>query len=293
MTKVNLRAALGMIRAMLPLRALAATACLAAAFPLAASAQDTGTVHDAPFVPSPRAIVEEMLRLAAPGPRDTVADLGSGDGRLVIAAAKLFGARGIGVERDARLVAQSRAAAAAAGVGDRVEFLQQDLFATDLSAATVVTLYLTPNLNLRLRPALLRLRPGTRIVSHASGMGDWQPDRRTSLGKDVMLWVVPAEIAGRWRSRVGLDAGRQLELSIAQRFQALEVEARLDGRPARAWEAGLAGDRVSLVVVEDRRDAPGLYLEGRVSGRAIEGTVAEGVGTGGRAGVWRAERLPP
>lgn len=129
-------------------------------------------MHDAPYIPTPQVTVDEMLRLAGVGPDDIVYDLGSGDGRVVIAAATKFGARGVGVERDPALIAKSRAGAARAGAAERVRFLQQDLFATDLAEATVVTLYLSPNLNLRLRPALLGLKSGTRIVSHSSDLGD-------------------------------------------------------------------------------------------------------------------------
>jgi SAM-dependent methyltransferase len=172
-----------------------------------ASAQDPGPVYEAPYVPSPLSTVDEMLRLAKVGPNDIVYDLGAGDGRVVIAAAAKFGARGVGVEIDGELVAMARARAARAGVAGRVRFLQQDLFKTDLREATVVALYLAPNFNLQLRPALLDLAPGTRVVSHSSGMGDWRPDRRTAIRKDVLLWIVPAKVAGRWRARIGRGAG--------------------------------------------------------------------------------------
>src|SRR5512134_1137147 len=206
-----------------------------------AAAQDTGTVHPAPFIPSPPSTVDEMLRLAAVGPGDVVYDLGAGDGRVVIAAATKFSARGVGVEIDKRLVAQARQNAQRAGVADRVRFLEQDLFKTDLREATVVALYLSPNLNERLRPTLLALAPGTRVVSHSSGMGDWRPDRKTSIRKDVLLWIVPARVAGRWRSVPGAaQPARALELEIKQRFQEISVDARLDGAPAQVWEARVA-----------------------------------------------------
>ncbi len=256
-------------------------------------AQDTGPVHGAPFIPSGHATVDEMLRLAAVGPGDVVYDLGAGDGRVVIAAAAKFGARGVGVEIDARLVAQARQNAQRAGVADRVRFLQQDLFATDLRAATVVALYLSPNLNEKLRPTLLALAPGTRIVSHSSGMGDWQPDRKTSIRKDVLLWVVPARVAGRWRSVAGPgESGRVLELDIAQRYQRVSADARLDGAAAQVWEARLEGDRLSFVIVErvGTKDETALYYEGRVAGSHIEGRVARGVGKARAEHAWRAAR---
>ena len=159
-----------------------------------------GCIHpraDVPYVQTPHEVVAQMLRLAGVGRNDVVYDLGSGDGRLVIAAARDFGARGVGVEIDPRLVAQSVESARRAGVGDRVTFREQDLFQTDLADATVVTLYLSPALNLRLRPKLLReLRAGARIVSHDFDMGDWPPARALRVdvrerASQVYLWVVP------------------------------------------------------------------------------------------------------
>jgi len=254
-------------------------------------AQDTGPVHDAPFVASPPATVEEMLRLAAVGAEDMVYDLGSGDGRVVITAAARFGARGVGVERDGTLVDRSRINAARAGVFDRVRFLQQDLFATDLNEATVVTLYLSPNLNLKLRPALLRLKPGTRIVSHSSGLGDWRPDRKTSIRKDVLLWVVPAQVAGRWRAQLG-PGKRHLELQISQRFQEVSALAALEGTPAQVWEASLEADRLRFVIVENAggKAEIALYFEGRVQGAVIAGSVTRGAGRDRPVENWRAER---
>lgn len=255
------------------------------------AAQDTGPVHPAPYIPSPLATVDEMLRLAEVGPRDVVYDLGAGDGRVVIAAAAKFGARGVGVEIDARLVELARRNAQQAGVAAQVTFLAQDLFATDLREATVVALYLSPNLNEKLRPRLLALAPGTRVVSHSSGMGDWRPDRRTAIRKDVLLWIVPARVAGRWRALAGAGAWA-LELDIAQRFQDISVSARLDGAPVQVWEARLEADRLSFVVVErpgtDSETAH--YYAGRVSGSHIEGLVTRGVGKARAQHAWRAAR---
>jgi SAM-dependent methyltransferase len=258
-----------------------------------AAPQDTGTVFEAPYVPSPVSTVDEMLRLAGLGPADVVYDLGAGDGRVVIAAASKFGARGVGVEIDAELVAMARANAERAGVADRVRFLQQDMFETDLREATVVALYLSPNFNLRLRPALLALKPGTRVVSQTSGMGDWRPDQSTAIRKDVLLWIVPARVAGRWHATLGTGPqARELELEIAQRYQDISASAVLDGVPAHVWEARLEGDRLGFVIVErlgTDREA-GLYFEGRVAGGAIEGTVARGVGPAREVLGWRAGR---
>lgn len=255
-------------------------------------AQDTGPVHAAPYVPSPQITVDEMLRLAEVGPADVVYDLGSGDGRVVISAAAGFGARAVGIELDPALVAQSVASAARAGVADRVRFLRQDLFAADLGEATVVTLYLSPNMNLRLRPALLRLKPGIRIVSHSADMGDWKPDRRTSIRKDVLLWIVPAQVSGRWRAELGARK-RRLDIAFSQRYQEVLASAGLDGAPVEVWEARLEADRLTFVVVESagRQDESALYFDGRVRGRVIEGTVARGTGSARSAENWRAELL--
>ncbi|MBL8772660.1 MAG: class I SAM-dependent methyltransferase [Phenylobacterium sp.] len=148
---------------------------------------------DVIYVPTPESTVSAMLELGEVRAGDVVYDLGSGDGRIPIEAARRFGARGLGVELSAERVREARANARAAGVGHLVEFRRQDLFATDLSEATVVTLYLLPDLNLRLRPKLLALKPGTRIVSHAWDMGDWRPEatREMADGSEIYLWRVP------------------------------------------------------------------------------------------------------
>ena len=156
---------------------------------------------DVPYVTSPQNVVDAMLELAGIGAGDVLLDLGSGDGRIVISAARRFGTRGTGIEIDPRLIARARADAAAAGVADRTSFLEQDLFTTDLSPASVITLYLLPAVNMKLRPALKRLKRGTRIVSHDWDMGDWVPDRtvvvdapakKVGLAKTskLMLWVI-------------------------------------------------------------------------------------------------------
>ncbi|MCC6608147.1 MAG: methyltransferase domain-containing protein [Burkholderiales bacterium] len=145
----------------------------------------------APFIPTPPAVVAEMLRVASVGASDVVYDLGSGDGRIVIAAAKEHGARGVGIERDPELVARAVANAERAGVADRVKFVRQDLFQADLAEATVIALYLLPAMNDALRPRLQGLRPGTRIVSHDFAMDDWEPDHVSVVqGKRVYLWIV-------------------------------------------------------------------------------------------------------
>lgn len=187
---------------------------LLAAAPAAASQDDL----DVPYVPTPPEAVERMLDMAELGPGDYLIDLGSGDGRIAIAAARR-GARALGVEIDAALVARAHAAAQRAGVETRAVFRRQDLFRTPIAEASVVTLYLLPQVNLALRPRLLtELRPGTRIVSHQFTLGDWRPDAEAEVGDSrLFLWIVPAVVGGSWTLR--LADGTTLPLEIEQRFQ--------------------------------------------------------------------------
>lgn len=194
--------------------------------------------EEVPFITSPDNVTLEMLRVAGVGPRDHVIDLGSGDGRIVILAARRFGASGLGVELVPQLVEASRKSAQDAGVADRVKFAEQDLFKTDLSPATVVTMYLLPEVNLQLRPALLKLQPGTRVVSHDWDMGDWKPDRTSRLDvpdkkvglmktSQVHLWTVPAQVEGLW---CGTGALRDFSLKLTQHHQEVEGELVRKGR---------------------------------------------------------------
>jgi SAM-dependent methyltransferase len=249
---------------------------------------------DVPYVATPQVTVDEMLRLAGVGPQDFVVDLGSGDGRIVVTAAKKFGARGLGVDIDWRLVLQAEENARQAGVAERVKFLEQDLFQADLAQATVITTYLLPFYMLKLRTKLLELKPGTRIVSHDFDFGDWKPDRKTGIRKNVFLWLVPARVAGRWQARLPLPPiERLLELELTQRYQEVAAHARLNGMPSQVWEMQLAGDRLSFVVVDttDRDDEASLYFEGRVAGDVVEGELARGVGAARSVIRWRAVRV--
>jgi SAM-dependent methyltransferase len=147
---------------------------------------------DVPYVPTPHEVVAEMLRLANVTKSDVVYDLGCGDGRIVIAAAQKYGARGVGIDINPQRIIEAQANAKAAGVADRVQFMEQDLFDTDLNQATVITLYLLPQVNLKLRPKLLNLKPGTRIVSHSFDMGDWKPEQTVNVnGRTVYYWTIP------------------------------------------------------------------------------------------------------
>lgn len=248
---------------------------------------------DVPYVPTPQVTVDEMLRVGGATDKDFVLDLGSGDGRTVITAARKFGARGQGVDLDTELVALSEENARAAGVGDRVKFAVQDLFKTDLSQATLITMYLLPAVNLKLRPRLLELKPGTRIVSHDFDLGDWQPDRKTTVRKNVFLWIVPARVAGRWQTRLQFPpAERVLDIELRQQYQQVVASAQLNGVPAQVWETSLLGDRLTMVIVDttDRENEASLYFDGRVRGDEIEGEVTRGVGATRSSVRWRAAR---
>jgi SAM-dependent methyltransferase len=222
---------------------------------------------DVLFVATPEAVSLEMLRVAAVTADDVVFDLGSGDGRVVISAARDFGARGVGVEIDPSLVRISREAALGAGVADRATFLWQDLFATDLTAATVVTLYLRDDVNLKLRPKLLReLAPGTRVVSHDFDMGDWRPDhvehvRGPSREHSLYLWLIPADAAGVWQARLGQREG---VLTLTQRYQALSGTLAADGSTRAIGAGRIVGDGIEFSV-------DGMTFSGRVHGDAIDG----------------------
>ncbi|MEK6244379.1 MAG: class I SAM-dependent methyltransferase [Pseudomonadota bacterium] len=244
-----------------------AAALTALALAGAARAQDAR--QQAPFITTPEEVVERMLALASTGADDFVMDLGSGDGRIVIAAAKKFGARGLGVDIDARLVALSRENARRAGVAERVTFEERDVLNTDLRRATVVTIYLLPFLIDQLQPKLLQeLRPGARIVTHAFPMTGWKPDRAETMriakrhagqGDEsrIFLWVVPAELRGAWQ-------GRDWRLQITQNFQEIEIAGEAWGRPLAVKEAKLEGTAISF-------SGEGFDFRGRVGAGRIVG----------------------
>lgn len=248
---------------------------------------------DVPFVPTPHVVIEEMLRLAGVSDKDVVMDLGSGDGRLPITAALLYGARGLGVDLDPELVEQSRAWAEAAGLADRVRFQQQDLFKADLSEATVITLYLLPGIMGRLQQTLYNLKPGTRLVSHDFRLGDWQPDAVTQIRKNTFLWVVPAKVAGQWRFESTLPGKPEMELELRQKFQEVDGYGKFSSRHAQMWEVKLRGDRITFAMVDDRdrENEAAMYFEGRVNGDVIEGQVRRGTGKSQTLHTWRAVRI--
>jgi methyltransferase family protein len=227
---------------------------------------------DVVWVPTPQALVDKMLELAAVTPQDYLMDLGSGDGRTVITAAKR-GVQAVGIEYDPEMVDLSVRNAAAAGVSDKAKFVKADLFKTDFSKATVITMFLLPSINLQLRPLILDMKPGTRVVSNTFTMEDWQPDETARIESceqwcTALFWIVPAKVQGAWESPQG-------RLTLRQQFQMVSgtvgATAITDGK--------LRGDQISFT-------AGGSQYSGRVNGNRIEGTVK----SAGRTANWQATR---
>jgi len=234
---------------------------------------------DVVWVPSSRELVERMLDMARVTANDYVIDLGSGDGRTVIAAAKR-GARALGVEYNPDMVELSRRNAAREGIAERAQFIKADLFEIDLSQATVITMYLLPSINLKLRPKLLGLKPGTRIVSNTFDMGEWQDDDRSNIAATgncttwctAHLWIVPARVEGRWKGSAG-------DLTLSQQYQMVSGTLRTtDG--LQTFSGTLRGDEISFI-------AGGAAYVGRVNGSSIEWTVI----SGGNKSRWTATRV--
>ncbi len=266
------------------------------------SAQDFG---DTPYVQTPQNVVDRMLQVAHVGPGDYVIDLGSGDGRMVITAAQKYGARGFGVDLDRRLVELANRLAASAGVADRAVFYERDLYDTDLTAASVVTIYLLPEVNLMVRPRLLAtLKPGTRIVSHDYDMGDWPPDEQMVLdapdkpvGRDkkskVFFWVVPANAAGKWRWQLPVGGKPvDFELVAAQNFQTITGNVTIGGIAWPLEHVRLSGEDISFST-NDKKTALHYEFSGRISGQDISGTVRVAGPVAQRQLEWNAARTGP
>ena len=231
---------------------------------------------DVVWVPSPQAVVDKMLDMAKVTPKDYVIDLGSGDGRTVITAAKR-GAKALGIEYNPDMVELSKRNAIKEGVSDKATFQKADLFETDLSQATVISLFLLPDINLTLRPKILDLKPGTRIVSNTFTMAEWQADENVTVDGEcisyctALLWIVPAKVGGTWQLPQG-------ELSLKQTFQMLSGTLKSGNVSTPITNGRLRGDQISFTV-------GGAQYNGRVSGNAMEGTVK-----GGSDSKWRATR---
>jgi len=246
-------------------------------------AQDKPPVDAGPYVPSPQSVVSDMLKLAEVGPQDFVIDLGSGDGRIVRTAALIFGARGFGVEIKDALVRQANADAAREGIADRVKFIKADLFKTDISPATVLTMYLLPDTVNLLRDKLLdELRPGTRVLSHDYPLSGWVPEKYVQMDLEdkvkisgvtttlIYLYVVPAKVEGRWTATLP-DGTATLRLQ--QKITRVSGSARYRGEDVPLQDVKLRGEHLSFRLA-------GREFSGRVSGAAIAG----------EGGAWRAQR---
>jgi SAM-dependent methyltransferase len=222
---------------------------------------------DVVWVPTNDGLVERMLRMAKVTPSDLVYDLGAGDGKIAIAAARTFGARAVGVEYNPEMAKLGQCLAQAERVTDRVRIVQGDIFETDFSDATVVTLYLLPELNVRLRPTILDMKPGTRVVSHSFLMDDWEPDERSMTDDgQAYLWIVPAKVAGAWTFRRDGDRKDGFVARLEQKFQ--EVTGSVGDEPLAS--ANLNGDALKFTFP----DKGGLaQVEGRVVGDKIEASV--------------------
>jgi hypothetical protein len=226
---------------------------------------------DVVWVPTPQALVDKMLDLAKVTPQDFLMDLGSGDGRTVITAAKR-GTKAMGIEYNPDMVELSKANAVKEGVTDRATFMKADLFETDFSQATVITMFLLPDINLRLRPKLLDMKPGTRIVSNSFTMGEWEPDERATVEQDctswctALFWIVPAKVEGRWRIA---DAS----LTLTQQFQKVSgTFDQIGGTSTAITDGRLRGEEISFTI-------NGARYTGRVNGSTMQGTVTTDQGT--------------
>lgn len=255
----------------------AAAGALAAQQPQQFQPQVGQAGKDVVWVPTPQSLVEKMLDMAKVAPQDILTDLGSGDGRTVIAAAKR-GARATGIEYNPDMVELSKRNAAEAGVGEKVTFLKADLFETDFSKSTVITMFLLPEINLKLRPKLLDMKPGTRVVSNSFTMEDWEPDQTATVENDcttwctAYLWIVPAKVEGTWKLAQG-------ELTIKQEFQMISGTLTSSGNKT-SISGKLNGDQIHFSAGDSQ-------YTGRVSGNTISGSVTR---PGAAGGSWTATR---
>jgi hypothetical protein len=282
-----------MTEADLPRRRLVLALALAPLLALAQNAKEEFQPRvgqagkDVIWVPTPERSVERMLQMAQVGSKDFVVDLGSGDGRTVITAAKKFGAKSLGIEFNPDMVALSRRSAEKEGVAETAKFVQGDIFKTDFSSATVVTMYLLDDLNLALRPKILEMKPGTRIASHDFNMGDWEPDDRSSIDDHTTyLWIVPAKVGGDWKLGVDLGESEDAVLKLSQKFQRIEGTLVSTSSQISLRDPSLRGDLVKFSLVDYR----GVLREftGRVRGGVISGSVRA---DGKPAGQFRAKRV--
>jgi SAM-dependent methyltransferase len=238
---------------------------------------------DVIWVPTPDEVVERMLRMAQVTANDYVVDLGAGDGKIAIAAAKTMGARSLGIEYNPDMAKHAQRNAEKAGVTGKAKIIQGDIFASDFTTATVITMYLLPALNMKLRPQILAMKPGTRVVSHSFNMEDWEPDETSNMdGRRAYLWIVPANVMGGWQVEMG---GERADLTLEQKFQKLDGHVQLGVIQAGLRDARLRGFLISFAYVDNtgmRRD-----FTGRVTGTKMEGSFRSDTGAEGR---WTASK---
>jgi SAM-dependent methyltransferase len=283
---------------------LGAGLVLALALPLGLLAQDDKErgVGDVVYVPTPQIVVDEMLGMAKVGPQDFIIDLGSGDGRMVRTAAKKFGARGFGVDLSDDLLRESNAQALAEGIADRAKFIKENLFETDLTKATVITTYLLPSMNEKLRPKILGLKPGTRVAAHDYHMGDWQPDEQKELivpekkvgnpGRSfVYLWIVPAKVGGHWQAQIKAPGNAaNLEIDFNQRFQKLDGTVKFGSQQVALVAPKIESDQLSFsYFIKPGEAATRHQFTGTVKGDIVEGMVRIGDGATQQQLPWSAK----
>ena len=228
---------------------------------------------DVIWMPTGGELVTLMLKTAKVAPNDLVYDLGAGDGKIAIAAAKEFGARSIGIEFNPDMAAFAQRNAVRAGVSDRVKIINGDIFKEDFSKATVVTLYLLPDLNLKLRPILLKMKPGTRVVSHAFTMGDWEADQEIEAGQRGYFWIVPANVAGDWVID-GIETQNKVVLNLVQRYQRIGGSLTVGGKAQPILNPSLEGDKLSFGYIDRNNNLHNVKL-------TVNGSQLKGEGKGG------------
>ncbi len=277
-------------RVVLPLLACAAGLLLSgqsrAELPAAGQTR-ADTQPSVPYVPTPQAVVDRMLEMAKVTAQDYLIDLGSGDGRIVVTAAKKFGARGFGVDLNPVRISEANENARKNGVTDKVAFYQRNLFDTDLTQATVITMYLLPRVNLELRPKLLELKPGTRLVSHDFDMGDWKADASVRMDandkfsgaggdSDVYFWIVPAKATGSWRSQFPVSGKPQTyEFMFEQKYQMVNGSVQVNGRAVKILDAKLRGAELTFSFTTEVNGAPVKHeFSGSIDGGRITGQAA-------------------
>lgn len=273
-------------------------------FPFGTFSQEADTLwdyqYDVPYVPTPYEVVNEMIRMAGVEKDDILYDLGCGDGRIVITAVKNTGCRGVGIDINPVRIEESQNNAEEAGVTDKVKFLQQNLFETDFSEATVLTLYLLSTVNLELRPKILRtLKPGTRVVSHDFSMKDWEADNYKEVNldhrsHDIYFWIVPANVSGTWKWNSSDGSGKsQYVLEIHQQFQKINGSLKANGSVFSIESGEVMGDELQLTaerMVDGR--AVRMSFKGKANGNTIQGNIETEAGSARKTAKWTAERNP-